>query len=110
MWAATDEVQAAAKEELIECFKLLESEVGEKPYFGGNTFGLVDVALIPFYSWFYALETCGNLSLIDECPKLVAWAKRCMQRDSVSKSLPDQYKIYQHLLELKKKLEAQNKV
>ncbi|CAA2982784.1 probable glutathione S-transferase [Olea europaea subsp. europaea] len=110
VWAATDEVQAAAKEELIECFKLLESEVGEKPYFGGNTFGLVDVALIPFYSWFYALETCGNLSLIDECPKLVAWAKRCMQRDSVSKSLPDQYKIYQHLLELKKKLEAQNKV
>ncbi|XP_022869943.1 probable glutathione S-transferase parC [Olea europaea var. sylvestris] len=103
VWAATDEVQAAAKEELIECFKLLESEVGEKPYFGGNTFGLVDVALIPFYSWFYALETCGNLSLIDECPKLVAWAKRCMQRDSVSKSLPDQYKIYQHLLELKKK-------
>ncbi|KAL2472740.1 Glutathione S-transferase U19 [Forsythia ovata] len=110
VWATEGEVQEVAKKELIECFKMMESELGEKSYFGGNTFGLVDVALIPFNSWFYALETCGNLSLIDECPKLVAWAKRCMQRESVSKSLPDQYKIYQHLLDLKKKLEAQNKV
>ncbi|KAL2523496.1 Glutathione S-transferase U19 [Abeliophyllum distichum] len=110
VWATTGEVQEVAKKELIECFKLLESELGVKPYFGGNTFGLVDVALIPFYSWFYALETFGNLSLFDECPKLVEWAKRCMQRESVSKSLPDQYKIYQRLLDLKKKLEAQNKV
>ncbi|CAN4104360.1 unnamed protein product [Withania somnifera] len=39
-------------------------------------------------SWFYAL------SMIHECPKLVEWAKRCMQRDSVSTSVPDQYKVY----------------
>ncbi|XP_010323623.1 probable glutathione S-transferase [Solanum lycopersicum] len=26
-------------------------------------------------------ETYGNFSLEAECPKLVAWAKRCMQRD-----------------------------
>ncbi|RHN74737.1 putative glutathione transferase [Medicago truncatula] len=24
-----------------------------------------------------------------ECPKLMAWTKRCMERDSVSKALPD---------------------
>ncbi|XVF18318.1 hypothetical protein REPUB_Repub11eG0011200 [Reevesia pubescens] len=106
VWGAEGEVQEAAKKELTDCFKLLEGELGEKPYFGGESFGFTDVSLIPFYSWFYALETCGNISIIAECPKLVAWAKRCMERESVSKSLPDQYKIYCFLMELKKKFEA----
>ncbi|GAV60869.1 LOW QUALITY PROTEIN: GST_C domain-containing protein/GST_N_3 domain-containing protein, partial [Cephalotus follicularis] len=102
VWEATGEVQEEAKKELIDCFKTLEGELEDKPYFGG-TFGFVDVALIPFYSWFYALETCGNFSIVAECPKLVAWAKRCMQRESVSKSLPDPYKMYDFLMELKVK-------
>lgn len=106
VWGATGEIQEAAKKELVECFKLLEGELGEKPYFGGEKFGFTDVSLIPFYSWFYALETCGNLSMITECPKLVSWAKRCMERESVSKSLPDQYKVYCFLMELKKKSDA----
>ncbi|KAK6132554.1 hypothetical protein DH2020_033656 [Rehmannia glutinosa] len=109
VWATTGEIQAAAKKDLIDCFKLLEMVLGDKPYFGGKTLGLVDVGLIPFYSWFYALETCGEFSLIDECPKLVSWAKRCLQKESVSKSLPDQYKIYDHLMDLKKKFQAQQK-
>ncbi|KAH6764145.1 glutathione S-transferase TAU 19 [Perilla frutescens var. hirtella] len=96
------EVQEAAKKELISCLKLLESELGDKTYFGGNTFGLVDVCLIPFYSWFYGIEIlAGNLSLKEECGKLVSWAKRCMERESVSNSLPHQQKVYQVLLELK---------
>ncbi|MCE3049673.1 Glutathione S-transferase 5 [Datura stramonium] len=35
----------------------------------------------------------GNTLEKTECPKFVAWGKRCMQRDSVAKSLPDQHKI-----------------
>ncbi|XP_050146867.1 probable glutathione S-transferase parC, partial [Malus sylvestris] len=106
VWVTTGEVQEAAKKELIECFKLLENELGDKAYFRGESFGLVDVALIPFYSWFYALETCRNLCMVKECPRLVGWAKRCMQRESVSKSLPDQYKMYDFLLELRKKFDV----
>lgn len=106
VWATKGEVQEAAKKELKDCFKLLETELGDKTYFGGDRFGLVDIALIPFYSWFYAFETCGNFSMIHECPKLVEWAKRCMKRESVSTSLPDQYKVYDFILELKKKLEV----
>ncbi|KAE9458000.1 hypothetical protein C3L33_10108, partial [Rhododendron williamsianum] len=34
------EDQEAAKSELIECFKLLEGELGDKPYFGGETLAL----------------------------------------------------------------------
>ncbi|XP_048131290.1 glutathione S-transferase U19-like isoform X2 [Rhodamnia argentea] len=107
VWLSTGEAQEAAKEEYIECLKVLEGELGDKAYFGGERFGYVDVSLIPFYSWFYSLEESANFSIAEECPKLVAWAERCMQRESVAKSLPDQYKVHNFLLELKKKLQAQ---
>ncbi|KAF8013160.1 hypothetical protein BT93_I1134 [Corymbia citriodora subsp. variegata] len=67
----------------------------------------LDVSLIPFYCLFYALETSANFSIVEKCPKVVAWAKRCMQRESVAKSLPDQDKLYDFLLVVKKKLRAQ---
>ncbi|XP_030537162.1 probable glutathione S-transferase [Rhodamnia argentea] len=105
--APTEEAQEAAKEENIQCLKMLEGELGDKAYFGGERFGYVDVSLIPIHSWFYALETLANFNIGEECPKLVAWAKRCMQRESVAKSLPDPHKVYNFMLELRKKLQAQ---
>ncbi|XP_056173170.1 glutathione S-transferase U20-like [Syzygium oleosum] len=40
-------------------------------------------------SWFYGLEALTNFSIKEECPKFVAWAERCMQRESVAKLLPN---------------------
>jgi len=80
----------------------LELELGDKTYFGGDKLGFVDVALIPFYTWFKSYETFGNISLEKECPKFIAWANRCMQIDSVSKSLPDQDKVHDLIVELRK--------
>ncbi|XP_059661331.1 probable glutathione S-transferase [Cornus florida] len=101
------ETQETAKKELIECFKVLEAELGEKTYFGGETFGFVDITLIPFYGWFHVYETYGNLSMEEECPKIVTWAKRCMEKESVSKTLPDQYKVFDFITEMAKKFGAQ---
>ncbi|XP_007022199.2 PREDICTED: probable glutathione S-transferase [Theobroma cacao] len=102
IWTTKGEEQEAGKKEFIECLKLLEGELGDKPYFGGENLGYVDVVLVPFYSWFLAYEKCGNFSIEAECPKLIAWAKRCLQKESVSKSLPDQEKVYGFVLQLKK--------
>ncbi|KAH6755319.1 glutathione S-transferase TAU 19 [Perilla frutescens var. hirtella] len=107
VWGAAGEVQEAAKKEVIKCFKVLETELGDKPYFGGEAFGLVDVSLIPFYSWFYAMEKCSDANLSHDCAKLVSWAKRCMERESVSNTLPDQYKIYTFFMDLNNKLSHQ---
>ncbi|XP_022735176.1 probable glutathione S-transferase [Durio zibethinus] len=102
IWTTKGEEQEAAKKEFVECLKLLEVELGDKPYFGGENLGYVDVVLVPFYSWFYTYEKCGNVGIEAECPKLIAWAKRCLQKESVSKSLPDQEKVYGFVLQMKK--------
>lgn len=103
IWDAKGEEQEVAKKNLIDSYKLLEEAAqGDKPYFGGETFGFVDVALIGFYCWFYTYETIGNFSMEAECPKLVAWGKRCMKRESVSKSLADPHKIYEMIHQYRK--------
>ncbi|KAK7313918.1 hypothetical protein VNO77_39123 [Canavalia gladiata] len=89
------------KKELKENLKQLEEVLGDKPYFGGDTFGFLDVALIPFHQWFYAFETVGNFKL--DSPKLIAWAKRCTQRESVFKSLASEKEIYEFVLSYRKR-------
>ncbi|XP_058071493.1 probable glutathione S-transferase [Magnolia sinica] len=103
IWKSKGEAKEAAKKEFIECLKLLEGELGDKTYFGGDTFGFIDIALIPFSCWFYSYETEGNFSIEKECPKLKMWLKRCMERESVSKALPDPHKVYDLVGFLKKK-------
>ncbi|KAL2331160.1 hypothetical protein Fmac_018741 [Flemingia macrophylla] len=106
MWLSTSEEHETWKKELISIFKQLEETLGDKPFYGDDTFGFVDVGLISFYSWFYSFEKYGNFKMEVECPKLVAWVKRCMQRETVSKTLPDEKELYDRTLTRKKALES----
>ncbi|XP_044510159.1 probable glutathione S-transferase [Mangifera indica] len=103
-WTTTGEAQEEGKKEFIEVIKTLEGQLGDKPYFGGEAFGFVDLSLIPFYSWFHAFETFGKFSVAAECPNFSAWAKRCMEKESVAKSLPDGKKVLGFLTEYRKSL------
>lgn len=103
-WTKKGQELEAGKNDLIESLKLLEGELGDKPYFEGDKLGYVDIALIPFYSWFHGYETFGNFSIEAECPKLIAWCKRCLQNESVSRSVADPQEVYGFLVELRKKL------
>ncbi|XP_009759836.1 putative glutathione S-transferase [Nicotiana tabacum] len=103
MWTSKVEDQEAANKEFIECLKLLEGELGDKTYLGGESFGFVDIALMPYYSWFPAYEKFGNFSIEAECPKIVEWAKKCMQKESVSKSLADSDKVYDFIVMARQK-------
>ncbi|KAL5977177.1 Glutathione S-transferase U1 [Asimina triloba] len=102
IWKSKGEAKEEAKKEFIECLKLLEGELGSKAYFGGDTFGFVDVSLIAFSCWFYSYETEGNFSVEKECPKLNEWVRRSMERESVSKALPDPNKVHDFVKMLKK--------
>ncbi|KAI7741617.1 hypothetical protein M8C21_024042 [Ambrosia artemisiifolia] len=61
---------------------VLESELGEKPYFNGESFGFVDMALVCYYSHLIAYGKVANFNVEKECPKLFAWATLCMKRES----------------------------
>ncbi|WMV39541.1 hypothetical protein MTR67_032926 [Solanum verrucosum] len=104
IYTTTGDEQEAGKKDFIEILRVLEGALGEKPYYGGDNFGFGDIALIGFYCRFHAYEIYGNFSIEAEFPKLVAWGKRCMQRDSVAKTLPDQHKILEFIKMLRQKL------
>lgn len=61
--------------------KQLEGALGEKDYFGGDSFGFLDIEAIALISWFLAFEKFGGFKVEDYCPKFSAWMKRCKQRD-----------------------------
>ncbi|XP_075646312.1 putative glutathione S-transferase [Castanea sativa] len=102
LWTTKGEELEAGKKEFFETFKILEGELCDKPYFGGETFGFVDLSLVTFYSWFHAFEVFGNINIEAECPKIIAWAKRCLEKKTVAKSLADQKKVYEAVGQLRK--------
>lgn len=106
IWRSKGDAQKAAKEDFIDCLKLLEVELGHKHFFGGDSLGFVDVALIPFAcSWFHTYETFGNFRVEETCSELMAWAKRCMERESISNSkvLPNPLDVYDAVVEYSNK-------
>lgn len=103
-WTTKGEEQEAAKKEFFEVLKTLEGQLGDKPFFGGDNFGYVDLSLIPFYCWFYTYETCGKFSVEAECPKFIAWVKRCLQSETVAKALPDGKKVFEFVSVMRKNL------
>ncbi|KAM1591923.1 hypothetical protein FF1_035817 [Malus domestica] len=103
LWTTKGEEYDAAKKDFLDCIGVLEGELGNKPFFGGETLGFVDVALVPLYSWFLVYEKFGNFSVEAEHPKFIAWVKRCMEKESVSKSLPEQEKVYDFFMLIRKK-------
>ena len=104
IWKLNGEARQEAKKTFIEIIKVLEGELGEKKYFGGETFNYVDILLAPFNNWLYTYEQHANFSSEAEIPKYVAYTKRCLERPSVAKALPDPKKSYEYILNLKKKL------
>ncbi|MED6193928.1 Glutathione S-transferase U1 [Stylosanthes scabra] len=104
IWTSKGDEQELAKKGFIESMKQLEEFLGDKPYFGGENFGFVDVALIPFYCWFYTYEMFGNFKLVTFCPTIISWANRCIKsRESVSMTLADGKEVYESVLDYKKK-------
>ncbi|XP_052295878.1 probable glutathione S-transferase [Citrus sinensis] len=93
--------RSPAKNEFVEILKQLEGALGEKDFFGGDSFGFVDVIAIPLTCWFYAVEEFGGFKVENECPKFSAWMNKCMQRDTVARILPDPEKVYEFVIMLR---------
>ncbi|PWA54890.1 S-crystallin [Artemisia annua] len=84
IWMANGEEQVeSSKTEFLDILIYLDGTLGDKDYFTGDTFGLVDILLIGVTSWFCVFEKYGNFKVADHYPKLGAWMERCYARQSV---------------------------
>ncbi|CAN1774836.1 Probable glutathione S-transferase parC [Linum perenne] len=72
-------------------------------YIDNKSFGFIDIVFISFYGFFYTFQELGNFNLEAECPKIVHWTQRCLQRESVSKSVVDQHEVFKRVMEMKGK-------
>ncbi|KAK2986863.1 hypothetical protein RJ640_009597, partial [Escallonia rubra] len=102
IWMSSGDELEVAKKDFIEILKQVEGALGEKDYFGGESFGFVDILLIGLTSWFDAFEKFGGFKVEDYTPKLSAWIKKCMERESVAKTIVEPEKIYQCVVMLRK--------
>jgi len=104
------EAQEEGKRYMLEYLGLLEgvlkelSAGGSKPYFGGEQFGFLDIAFICHTCWFHAMEALGKWKIPweSEFPRLQEWMKKCMERESVNKNLPDPHKVLEYAIQFRK--------
>ncbi|CAK9143448.1 unnamed protein product [Ilex paraguariensis] len=101
-WQSKGEEKEVAKKEFLEILKVLEGALGEKDYFGGDSFGFVDIIAIPLTSWFDSCEKFGLFKIEEHCPKFSAWMKRCLKRETVAKVLPNPEKVLEFVTSMRK--------
>ncbi|KAL7094277.1 hypothetical protein ACP275_11G093100 [Erythranthe tilingii] len=102
IWKTKGEELEVAKKEFIDILKKLEGAMGDHDYFGGDEFGFVDIVLIGLSSWFFAYEKYGGFEVEIECPKIGAWIKKCKERESVAKAMPNPQQVYEFVGMLRK--------
>jgi len=102
LWKLKGEARAQARAELLQVLANLDGELGGKPFFGGEEFGFVDVAVAPFVPWLPSYERYGEFSVEAAVPRLAAWARRCEGRESVAGSLHPPEKVDEFITMLKK--------
>lgn len=85
-------------EQTVSCLKLLEDYLEDKPFFGGDEIGYVDIALGSRLAWFKVVEEVENVKLLDEerLPNLVKWAERFWLNDRVNGVMPEHNKLVEY--------------
>ena len=89
---AGDEATFAAKREAIEAkLDRLEAELGDGPFFAGETFGLVDAAFAPALRYFEVFDRVLGEAFLGDRPRLAAWRRALAKRPSVIGAAPADY-------------------
>lgn len=85
------ETYEAKHKALIDKFGRVEVELGDGPFFAGETFSLVDAVFAPIFRYFDVFDTIAPAGLFDEMPRLTAWRMALAERPSVREAVTEDY-------------------
>ncbi|EEF41888.1 glutathione S-transferase U7-like [Ricinus communis] len=103
--AAKEEEKEQIIEEIGEQLKLLESELKEKEYFGGESIGYLDIVALFIVDWFKVRQEIMQIELLNEerFPVLCKWMEKLHGIHVVNKCLPPRE---EHFAYLKARIES----
>ena len=89
---AKEESEFNAKcDKVVGELRRVESKISGVPFYNGENFSLVDVAYAPVLMRLQLLKEFYHLDLLDNLPKMQAWASVLSQRDSVQRSVVPEF-------------------
>ena len=94
MWKAVystgKKEQEQGIEESVEALKILENELQDKKFFGGESLGFVDIAAVYVAFWVPLLQDVGGLNIFtsEKFPKLYKWSQELLNHSFVKENLP----------------------
>lgn len=93
--ASVNEERKKAVEEACELLQLLENELKNKKYFGGDCIGLVDIVANFISHWLKVLQEVVGVELltIKKFPKLCEWSENFVCHHAVKECLPPKDKL-----------------
>ncbi|XP_061376376.1 probable glutathione S-transferase [Gastrolobium bilobum] len=85
-----------AVEEALEALKILQDELQNKKFFGGETIGLVDIAANFIGYWVDILQEIAGLELftIEKFPKLYKWSQEFVNHPVIKEGLPPRDELF----------------
>src|SRR5215471_15732843 len=89
--APTREVASAKIEALRQKFTRLERELGEGPWFAGESFGLVDAVFGPVFRYFGLFDRILDHGIFAGTPKVAAWRAALAARPSIRNAVVPDY-------------------
>ncbi|KAK1631444.1 hypothetical protein QYE76_005759 [Lolium multiflorum] len=96
VFTATGEAQSKVVHEAQQCLKTLEKALEGKKFFGGDTFGYLDVIVGWYAHWLPIIEEVSGASVVteEELPLMKAWFDRILAIDMlVKETLPPRDKL-----------------
>ncbi|KAK3406908.1 hypothetical protein EUGRSUZ_K03039 [Eucalyptus grandis] len=94
-WSLGEE-QENAYEEACGVLKILEGELEDKKFFGGNNLGFVDITANSVGLWIVVIQEAGGFNILtpDKFPRLCKWAEEFRSCPVVKENLPPRDRLY----------------
>lgn len=89
--AKSNEAFKVKKLELISKLAILEGKIKYSPYFDGEAFLLIDIAMAPAFKILTSIENKYCLEIFDRLPKVAAYAENLVIRCSLGQIIPKEY-------------------